>query len=253
MPKGTEITSPGKAPVLAARRPRGGLQPTDFDQMWRMAQVMAASGMMPRDLSRPEQVFVAIQAGLEIGLSPMQAVQNICVINGRPTLWGDAALALVMASGKLEWIDETPPDEAARSGCAVCRLKRVHHPEISRTFTLDDAKRAKLFGKSGPWQEYPGRMLQMRARSLALRDMFPDILKGVGIREEVIDIDTSEQTPQPLDSLRQRLAAIQSQPAEPQTEAPDTRDDCQPPDPSPDREAQQGLFEEPSALPQKQP
>ena len=57
----------------------------------------------------------------------------------------------------------------------------------TRTFSQEDAKRANLWGKAGPWTAYPKRMLQMRARSFALRDSFPDALKGVGISEEVRD------------------------------------------------------------------
>ena len=55
------------------------------------------------------------------------------------------------------------------------------------TFTVGDAIRAGLWKKAGPWTMYPKRMLQMRARSFALRDAFPDVLRGLVATEEVED------------------------------------------------------------------
>jgi hypothetical protein len=52
---------------------------------------------------------------------------------------------------------------------------------------MDDAKAAGLLGKQGPWSQYPKRMRQMRARGFALRDVFPDVLKGMPVAEEVMD------------------------------------------------------------------
>ena len=52
---------------------------------------------------------------------------------------------------------------------------------------MEDAQKAGLQGKSGPWSQYPKRMRQMRARAFALRDVFPDVLRGMPIAEEVMD------------------------------------------------------------------
>jgi len=55
-------------------------------------------------------------------------------------------------------------------------------------FSKEDAETAKLWGKQGPWQTYPKRMLAMRARGWAIRNVFPDALKGIQVAEEVQDI-----------------------------------------------------------------
>ena len=57
-----------------------------------------------------------------------------------------------------------------------------------REFSMQDAKQAGLTGKQGPWSQYPRRMLQMRARAFALRDVFADVLRGVHVAEEAQDI-----------------------------------------------------------------
>lgn len=189
-PEVKETTESGtKQVALVVGQDGRGLMPTTLDEMWRMANLMAKSGMMPKGLQQPEQVLVALEMGLEIGLAPMQAVQNIAVINGRPSIWGDAALGLVRGSGLLEWINESfVGDYPDASFMAICKAKRKGEPEpIERTFSINDAKAAGLWAKEGPWKQYPKRMLQMRARSWALRDGFTDILKGLKTAEEVRD------------------------------------------------------------------
>jgi len=166
-----------------------GMVPQDLAGLWRLACIMAKSGMMPKGLETPESVAVATQMGLEVGLSPMAAVQNIAVINGRPSIWGDSALALVRASGKLKSFNERFEGKPYESDFqAVCKATRTNGEETERSFSVQDAKEAGLWGKAGPWTQYKKRMLQMRARSWTLRDGFGDVLKGLRVAEEVIDI-----------------------------------------------------------------
>jgi len=165
------------------------LSPRNFDEAWRMADILANSDMVPKDFKgKPENCLIAIQWGNEVNLKPMQALQNIAVINGRPALWGDAVIALVRSSPLCESIIET--EDATSSTCTV---KRRGEPPQSRTFTDDDAKAAGLLGKSGPWSQYKRRMRQMRARAFALRDVFPDVLRGLPVAEELIDMPPTER------------------------------------------------------------
>jgi hypothetical protein len=170
----------------------GGLLPKNFEGLWRLATILNASGFMPKGVDKVESVFVVIQMGLEVGLGPMQAVQNIACINGRPCIWGDAAMGLVEASGLLEdgkEYFENDSNEFPVNMAAVCYAKRRGGREVTQRFSVADAKRAGLWGKSGPWTQYPRRMLQMRARGFALRDLFADVLKGLRMAEEVRDYD----------------------------------------------------------------
>lgn len=167
------------------------LAPTNMKEAMEFAGLLAKSDIVPKDYQgKPGNVLVAIQWGMEIGLQPMQAMQNIAVINGRPSIWGDAMIALVRACTAFEYINETQTDKEA-----TCVIKRKGEPEAVRTFSMDDAKRAGLTGKSGPWTQYPKRMMQMRARSWALRDVFPDVLKGMICAEEALDSGPRDVTP----------------------------------------------------------
>jgi len=91
-------------------------------------------------------------------------------------------LALVKAHPAFEWIKEE-----CDGNVATCTIKRRGEPEVVQSFSLEEAKRAGLTGKQGPWTQYPKRMLQMRARGFALRDAFPDALRGVVSAEEARD------------------------------------------------------------------
>ena len=161
-----------------------GLTPSNIGEAIQLAELMSKSGIVPKDYQgNPGNIIVAIQWGAEIGLPPLQAMQNLAVINGRPALWGDAVIAIVRGSGLLESISEDIGDTSA-----TCTVKRRNEQPVSRTFSMDDAKRAGLSGKQGPWSQYPKRMLQMRARAWALRDVFPDVLRGVHVAEEAQDM-----------------------------------------------------------------
>lgn len=159
------------------------LSPRNFEQALTFAGYLADSSMVPKDfVGKPGNCLIAIQWGAELGLKPLQAMQNLAVINGRPSLWGDAVIALVRASPLCEFVIETDDGTTA-----TCRVKRRGEPEHSRTFSTEDAKTAGLVGKQGPWSQYPKRMRQMRARAFALRDVFPDVLRGLPVAEELLD------------------------------------------------------------------
>lgn len=190
-----------KAPMRLGVR---GLQFQDFDALYRFAVCVQRSGLAPKGMTTPEAIAVAMEMGLEIGLSPMQAIQNIAVINGRPGVFGDAAKALCDASGLMEAFAETIEGEGDGRK-AVCTVKRVGRTPATTTFSVTDAKRAKLWGKDGPWTQYPDRMLMFRARGFALRDVFPDVLKGLVTVEELMDYPALPETSGGVKGVKERL------------------------------------------------
>ncbi len=185
----TAVATQQKPPLVAGPQKVLAIVPTDIDQVYRMANAVCRADMAPKGFEKNvEKVSVAIMHGLEVGLTPMAALQSIAVINGMPTIYGDGALALIRGSGLLEDMDETMTgeDDARKATCTMRRVKQT--TPIQHSFSVEDAKQADLWGKKGPWQGYPQRMLQMRARSWCMRDGFADVLKGLGIREEVPDM-----------------------------------------------------------------
>ena len=179
------LTQP--APYVSPAIKGFDLVPTTFEQAQEFANFLATSNLVPKSFrGNAPDIFVCMQWGLDLGLRPLQALQNIAVINGRPSMWGDAVLALVQASGLLEAFDEWEDPETNTSYCQAKR-RGIEAP-IRRYFSWSDAQRAGLANKEGPWQNYPRRMMQMRARGFCLRDGFADVLRGLQIREEFIGV-----------------------------------------------------------------
>lgn len=184
MTKDIAVRSEAKAPQIHA----SPLNPSNFGELIRFADIASKSGMVPKDYSnRPQAIVIACQMGAELGLAPMQSLQNIAVINGRPSVWGDTLLALVKASPVCDDVIETIEGDGD-SMVATCTAKRRGKEPVVARFSMADARSAGLAGKVGPWKQYPKRMLQMRARGFALRDAFPDVLRGLITAEEALDI-----------------------------------------------------------------
>lgn len=161
--------------------------PQNFEEAYRIAKVLAASDLVPKDYKgKPENCLVAMQWGADIGMAGLQALQNIAVINGRPSIWGDAAKAIVLAHPSCDDIEEDVEGEGDNM-VAVCVAKRKGKKPSEQRFSVKDAITAGLWKKQGPWTQYPKRMLQMRARGFALRDAFPDALRGLILAEEAQD------------------------------------------------------------------
>jgi hypothetical protein len=174
------------------------------------SNMLSKSTMVPKAYqNKPEDVLVAVQWGYELGLAPLQALQNIATINGKPSVYGDAAMALVQNSPVCEDVKEYFEGEGTSNPIAVCVAKRKNRTEVISKYSVEDAKRAGLWNKQGPWTQYPKRMLQMRARGFALRDAFPDVLKGLITVEEAQDYPEDTAAPQapqikhanPLDAI----------------------------------------------------
>lgn len=215
----------------AAAKP---LVPTTFEGAYRIGQVLANSRMAPNGMNTAEACTIAIMHGLEIGLMPMQAVQSIAVVNGRPTIWGDAAKALCISSSECEDIIEAIDGEGDKM-VAICTAKRKGKSPSVQRFSVDDAKKADLWSKSGPWKQYPKRMLQLRARAFALRDAFPDVLKGLAIREEMEDVveakDITPPPPPPSEPPKQVASAKPSHKPQQKVESVEPKVDTPPPPP----------------------
>lgn len=200
-----------------------GFAPANITEAIKFSEMLSKSNMVPKQYhGKPEDILVAVQWGYEVGLAPMQALQNIAVINGKPSIYGDAAMALVLASPLCEGIEETMEGEGTSNPVAICTAKRKGRPPVVSKFSVEDAKKAGLWAKQGPWAAYPKRMLAMRARGFALRDAFADVLKGLITSEEAQDYPSDKPAAKVMPISKNPLAAISApaieepaQPAEP--------------------------------------
>lgn len=159
--------------------------PSDLEAAYAFAARISGSGLIPKAFQgKPDDILVAMMWASNLKMPFLQILQGIAVINGRPVLWGDTALAVVCASGLLEDMKEEIK-EVNGVLVAVCSMKRKGQATaIVRSFSFTQAETAGLAFRE-VWRKYPQRLLQMRARSYAIRDGFADVLNGIGVEDEM--------------------------------------------------------------------
>ncbi len=182
-----------------ARVTPSAIIPRTIDEVARLAKMAAASGLAKT--TSPEAAGMLICAGLEIGLTPMQALLGMHMIEGRPTLAADTIVALIVRRTDVceYWrsIESTPERHTIET-----KRRGEEFQPVRRTWTLDDAKRASLTGKT-IWQRYPSDMLRHRCATALAREVFPDVIAGMSYtREEISDgLHNGDDEPQPAVNL----------------------------------------------------
>lgn len=211
-PQGRELTTVHKAKAELIVGEEGYIAPRSVEEALRMADAVIAGRLAPDSYNNDRsKIMLGIMAALEAGLPPLYGLRNIAIINGRPTIWGDAAVALVQSKDLIEehmekFIGDIDPKDLPADltkwpntfGFEVALKRKGQKGFYVGRFTVGDAKRAKLWlnGRKVPWIEHPQRMLKIRARAIALRDGFADALAGLAIREEVEDHAAPEPAPE---------------------------------------------------------
>jgi hypothetical protein len=187
---GRELDVPGPKPSSSVELGERGVMLRSLEDLLRFAATAVAAGLAPKGMNS-KAAALAIQAGLERGLGPLGGLQALVVINGNLSWRGQAALALLRSSGKAipgtldSWTEGEGEDQVG-----VCVSQRVGYDRPFRTvFTVADARRANLWGKSGPWQQYPARQLKWRAVGFHARDHYSDVLGGFPLAEEAEDYE----------------------------------------------------------------
>jgi hypothetical protein len=187
-----------------------GIQLRTLEDAYRFAESVVASGLAPSTMNTPAKVLVALQIGMEVGLSPMTAVRSVYVINGMPTFKGEIALALVRRSGRMQ-NDSDGIDGIGDNRVAWIRSQRGDRVYETR-FSVADAKLAGLWDKPGPWKQWPNRMLLWRARGFHMKDYYSDVLLGIPITEEARDypepLQLVEKLPPPAPGPDPLLAQV---------------------------------------------
>lgn len=225
----TTITKLINNPALS----KDGIIFKDFNELVRFSQMVAGSDLAPKeDKGKPANIFAKIQMGAEVGLTAMQSIHSFAIINNRPTMWGDAIPGLVYSSGLSEYIEIKEVGDMPDSkmlvkdfpksyGFEVSSKRKDNGQESAFTFTVADATRAGLWN-TNVWAKYPKIMLKNRARTFLLRDLYPDVFKGIHTTEEMRDVrdadfEVQEQTMD--ETLDKKMAEINGENSIPGGEA----------------------------------
>jgi hypothetical protein len=163
----------------------------------RLASGVFKSSLAPSGFKSELAVLVAMQMGAELGLHPMQSLQCIAVVNNKPTIYGKALPGIVLKHNLIEIFEEWFEGDGLGM-VAVCKVKRKGIESVRvEKFTAQDAKAAGLWGKAGPWSQYPKDMLRYKARARAFNALFADVLCGLPVAEDYQDVPASKGTEPP--------------------------------------------------------
>lgn len=172
------------------------MSPQTIEQVQSFCLMLSKTDFVPKAFrGKPDSIMVVGAMGARLGVDVFSAMAGIADINGRPSVWGDLLLAVCMNQQSfedcLEVYEGKPYEDTFR---AICTAKRKGREPVVRSFSVLEAKEAGLWKKEGPWSKTPQRMLQMRARSFALRDTFTDALAGFRTVEEMEDAEAIDVT-----------------------------------------------------------
>jgi hypothetical protein len=158
--------------------------PKSITELTTLAELLAKSDLLPKALrGKVPDVAMTILAGQEMGLTPMAALRNFHVIEGKPVMSADGMVALALGSGKAVYFRSV--EESAE--IAIWETFRVGAEKPQRcTWTKQMAKDAGLSTKDN-WRLYPRAMLAARAKAELARNVYPDVLAGCAATEEVGD------------------------------------------------------------------
>lgn len=185
----------------AAKRAAVPFRPTDTAEMFRYAAFLANSNLIPRALQRqPADVLVVLLKGQDLGLSPMQSISGINVIDGKAEVGAQMMIARIMQSGLCEYF-EPVFEESDHTRATYVTKRRGGRREIKFVYTVEQADRAGLLKKGrdaaavarSPWNTQRETMLRRRCGSMLAREVYPDICAGLYDHDELRELRDLEQ------------------------------------------------------------
>lgn len=194
-----------KVPIEANGR---GLQLKSIDDYWRWANWVIESKLAPAHYTKPQQVVLVTQAGVELGFTIFQSLQVFHVVSGKVGIASTAMGGLIRSRANIEFMKEYYDGEPFDDGFrAIVESKRKNENAIHVSdYSVADAKQAKLWDKAGSWQTDPKDMLMWRALSKHARRYYGDVLCGLYTAEELQDMRPEQgytpETPKRADRKR---------------------------------------------------
>lgn len=170
------------------------LNPEIYVQMKILAQDFINSKAIPTCWQSSAQVLVGLQTGLEMGMTPMESMNSLYVVNGAVNIWGKAVTRRLRVHGFIvKYSNETPEQVTA----TITRGEEKY----SFTFKYKDAELSGYtkdnYGKDKiGWKPGQNRLLKLRygALSALLKTEVPEVLGVVnGIAEIESDFENSRK------------------------------------------------------------
>jgi hypothetical protein len=167
--------------------------PRSVQEAKALGELAARSGLFA-NVRSPEAAAIILMTGVELGLSGMQALRGIHIVEGKPVLSADLLVALCKRSPLCAYfrLVESTHDRA------TYETQRHGDPQPTPlTWTMEDARRAKLTGR-GNWMSHPAAMLRARCGAALARAVYPDLVLGLYEESEGEEIREGARRPAPV-------------------------------------------------------
>lgn len=209
--------------------------PANMEDAWRTSELLARASIIPEALrGKPHDVLVAVLTGAELGISPMQALREVYVVKGRPFIASLLRVALIRQSPEcLAWqlIESTPKRATFRT------QRRGDLAPTTMSFTIEEAEAMGLVAQNPRYRTDPALQLRRRCAGRLIDEVYPDIIRGVGAREDVEE-EPEVQATGPATVRQLRHVPSTSAPPSPVPEVVDAREVTPPPGPPPEEQAE---------------
>lgn len=180
-------------------------------EIYQIAQAFSMSNLVPEAYrGRPNSVghancFVALSMGFELDLPPMQALTHIVVVNGRPAV--DGQLAIALANRRAPIVGPMRFDEGGKGDeqfCVAWAIDKASKERVEYRLSIADAKAAGWLDKGmSHWKKDPRLMLRYRSASYLIRTTYPDAILGLSTKDELEDLEAETSTAK---TAQERLA-----------------------------------------------
>jgi hypothetical protein len=172
-----------------------------------MAQAITKSGLF--GIKTPDQAVALMLVAQSEGRHPASVASEFDIIQGRPALKSQAALARFQAAGgKIQWVERTDSKASAK-------FSHAQGGELLVEWTIEQARDAGLTSKQ-TWKQYSRAMLSARVVAEGVRACYPACLNGVYLAEEVQDFDAKPPKAAQVEIVQEEPKAKVDAPALPE-------------------------------------
>lgn len=178
----------------------------NFIMAMQMAKALASSTIVPQTFQKNEaNCLIAIEQAQRLRVSPMMVMQNLHVIQGRPSWSSKFLIAAINNSGKFDMelqFEETQDKDGKPFSCTAWTTKNGRKVN-GMTVDMDMAKEEGWLSKNGSkWKTMPQLMLRYRAASFFSSLNCPELTMGLYTKEEMQDDDFKEY---PIENMKEQV------------------------------------------------
>lgn len=163
-----------------------------LEKAWKSAKFLASTDIVPQTFKKPENCLIALDIANRTGMQPLTVMQNLYVVQGKPSWSGQMCIALINGCGRFtplefDFIGEIGTDTY---GC-IAHARRLDNGKeyASDAVTIGMARKEGWLTKNGSkWTSMPQQMMMYRAGAFFGRVHCPDVLMGLPLADEMRDV-----------------------------------------------------------------